>query len=257
MPRLPSEDEAVVPPQIDILNPEADAALDIQRPVVMNGDVAGLSEGNVMVRVRHSLGVVLDERRGQRDAAHGRQRYVAVGSGPGPLRRHSRQSRHGPGLRGIRERRNYRRGGHAEVIFGVDLEQPWIAIDTPIPYAQVATDGVVSVTGRGGGLFENNVVIEAQDDVGNVLFVAPTTARTEEVGGSGPWELSFAVDYVVRGLDPSPLAQPRGRQPHGRDAARRLLRQSAVAGRVCGGDLPVAEHRERVTVLLREPRRWR
>ena len=53
------------------------------------------------------------------------------------------------------------------------------------------------------------MVVEAQDDVGNVLFVAPTTARTEEVGGSGPWELNFALDYVGRGsivaYSPSPV----------------------------------------------------
>ena len=120
--------------------------LDIQRPVVMNGDAAGISEGNVMVRVLDSMGVVLDERRvsvTQPTDQDGTwlwevdlELFGAIPGSRGTVLAYAQSISDGTIV--VADTRS--------VIFGVDLDQPWIAIDTPIPYAQVATDGIVSVT---------------------------------------------------------------------------------------------------------------
>jgi uncharacterized lipoprotein YbaY len=94
------------------------------------------------------------------------------------------------------------------VIFGETQTRPFVTIDSPLPYAAVDTDEPVTISGRGGALFENNVVVRVIDQQGNVLFEEPTIMQTDEVGGEGRWETELPIDYVGRGrivaFSPSP-----------------------------------------------------
>jgi len=63
VPRLPGEVEVIVPPEIIIASPEPDEVLNVERPTIIDGEAAGITEGNVIVRALDNLGMVLDERR--------------------------------------------------------------------------------------------------------------------------------------------------------------------------------------------------
>ena len=199
VPRLPGEVEVIVPPEIVIATPAADDVLSVERPVIIDGEAAGITEGNVFVRALDNLGIVLDERRVEVTQPTDRDGtwlweadldlFNAIPGSRGTIMAYAMSLETGD--ISIADTRS--------VIYGVELIRPWLTIETPMPYAQVATNGIVNIVGRGGALFENNVVIEAQDDVGNLLSIAPTIVDTDEVGGSGFWEMAFAIDYVGRG----------------------------------------------------------
>ena len=54
-------------------------------------------------------------------------------------------------------------------------------------------EDVLTISGRGAGLFEGNVVVQAWDIEGNVLAEVPTTMVAEEVGGEGEWSAELSV----------------------------------------------------------------
>ena len=208
VPRLPEEVEVIVPPQVNILTPEYDDVLSVDRPVVLHGEAAGITEGNVFVRALDNAGLVLDERRVEVTEPSDQNGvwqwqvdldlFDAATGDRGTIFAYAQSAENG-GILAFDTR---------SVIYGGETDRPWLTVESPAPYATVAQDGIVSVIGRGGGLFENNVVVELRDDVGNVLSIAPATVDTGEVGGSGFWEVNFAVDYVGRGFvvaySPSP-----------------------------------------------------
>jgi hypothetical protein len=68
-----------------------------------------------------------------------------------------------------------------------------VTITSPTANETVAVSGF-TVTGTGKGLFENNVVVEVIDDAGNVIFEAPTTMVSEDVGGAGTWSLEITLE---------------------------------------------------------------
>ncbi len=78
--------------------------------------------------------------------------------------------------------------------------------------------GGITISGTGQGLFENNVVIQALDNDGEVVAEMSTTMTSEEVGGAGEWsaELSVPVEVDTFGalvalslspVDGDPMAQ--------------------------------------------------
>ena len=200
VPRMPGEVEVIVPPEVVIVSPDVDEVLSVERPVIIEGEGAGITEGNVKVRALDNMGNVLDERRVAVTVPTDQDGtwlwevdldlFDAVPGSRGTILAYATSLGNGTILA----------ADTRSVIYGAELTQPWITIETPIPYAQVAEDGIVAIVGRGGGLFENNVVVEVQDDVGNVLSIAPSTVDTDEIGGSGFWEMTFAIDYVGRGF---------------------------------------------------------
>ncbi len=54
-------------------------------------------------------------------------------------------------------------------------------------------EDTMTISGRGAGLFEGNVVVQALDAEGNVLAEVPTTMVAEEVGGEGEWSTELSV----------------------------------------------------------------
>lgn len=80
--------------------------------------------------------------------------------------------------------------------------ESFITITFPAQGAIVPVPEAVIVQGQGGGLFENNVVVQALDQSGTVLAEQPTTVDAAEVGGSGNWstELVIPVQPGTRGL---------------------------------------------------------
>ncbi|MCB9116240.1 MAG: YbaY family lipoprotein [Caldilinea sp.] len=64
------------------------------------------------------------------------------------------------------------------VIFGTNEPDAYLAIDAPLPYAQIDANAVVTVRGR--GKYEGPVIVEAVDsatdctDAGDALYLAPT-----------------------------------------------------------------------------------
>ena len=70
---------------------------------------------------------------------------------------------------------------------------PFITISEPVQGAVVPIPEAVTVRGEAGALFENNVVVQALDEDGNVLVQEPTTAQAPEIGGTGPWSIQLVI----------------------------------------------------------------
>jgi len=91
--------------------------------------------------------------------------------------------------------------------------QAWIVITEPDQGQVVDVNQPVQVSGKGAGLTEGNVVVEALDWQGNVLDRQPTTLQGPDVatGGEGTWstELTIEADPGTAGriwaYNPSPL----------------------------------------------------
>jgi hypothetical protein len=75
-----------------------------------------------------------------------------------------------------------------DVAFGGPDDGPYITIGSPLPGTPVSGDSV-AVGGRGAGLFEGNVVVQARDSGGTVLDqqVATLTGENAGLGGEGDW----------------------------------------------------------------------
>ncbi len=95
------------------------------------------------------------------------------------------------------------------VIFGATQDRPYILIESPSAYASVDLGETFVVSGRGGALFENNVVVKLLDRAGNTVIEEPTTMMSSELGGEGTWQIELPVEYVGRGrivaYSPSPV----------------------------------------------------
>jgi hypothetical protein len=100
-------------------------------------------------------------------------------------------------------------------------EPPTEAVELPISFIEITSpqNGAVldpsqpiEITGRGGALFEGNVVIQITDSAGNVLVIQPTiiASPTAGTGGEGSWslELNIAGELLSAGtitaFSPSP-----------------------------------------------------
>jgi LysM repeat protein len=55
----------------------------------------------------------------------------------------------------------------------------------------------ILVNGRGGSLFEGNVIVEVFDSNSNLILQQPTTLNINEVGGSGPWSTTIGADSLT------------------------------------------------------------
>ncbi len=82
------------------------------------------------------------------------------------------------------------------VIFGQDNGGPFVTITDPLPYQTVGIDDPITISGRGGRLFEGNLVVRALDDAGNVLTEDSTTINSPDAGtgGEGDWQITLQVN---------------------------------------------------------------
>ena len=223
VPRLPG----TVPPlepAVAIEAPAADGEIALYAPLQASGTATGTAAGNVFVRLLDNMGNVLDETRGtvveevegepvwqwQAELATVR----AVNGGRGTLAAYALSPVDGRIIT----------LDQIPVRFGVPGDGAFVTVETPHVYADVMPDATTSgsaleVTGRGGGLFENNVVVRVLDVTGNVLVEEPTTMAPDDpevVGGTGTWTITLDVEYVGRAQivafspspkDGSPMAQ--------------------------------------------------
>ena len=90
--------------------------------------------------------------------------------------------------------------------------ESFITILEPRTGAIVDVSQPVTVAGRGGGLPEGNVVVQALDPDGNVLAEEATIVDSPDAGtgGEGPWAVALDIDVEpgtagrIRAFSPSP-----------------------------------------------------
>lgn len=84
------------------------------------------------------------------------------------------------------------------VVFGQANPGPYVTISSPLPYAVIDSAAPFSVSGRGGRLFEGNVVVRALDMQGNVLAETATTVNSPNAGtgGEGDWQTQLSVNVA-------------------------------------------------------------
>ncbi|MCC6803008.1 MAG: LysM peptidoglycan-binding domain-containing protein [Anaerolineae bacterium] len=84
------------------------------------------------------------------------------------------------------------------VIFGQPETGPFVTITDPLPYSVLDISIPINVTGKGGALFEGNVVVRALDELGNVLDEKATTVNAPDAGtgGAGPWQTALNVNVA-------------------------------------------------------------
>ncbi len=75
------------------------------------------------------------------------------------------------------------------VIFGQTDNGPFVTLSDPLPYATVNIDQPFTVSGQGGSLNQDTVVVRALDDKGAVLTEDSTT-----LDSAGNWQISLQVN---------------------------------------------------------------
>jgi uncharacterized lipoprotein YbaY/heat shock protein HslJ len=178
---------------ITIKAPKPGATLDTTGPVVIKGEGGGIPEGTVIVQAwdanenilaQESTTVHVDDAAGEGDwkveltipSGGGTQGYIyAFFNSPADGKVIASEN--------------------IEVVFGEEIVT-FVRIGSPRRNEVLDTSEPVVVKGEGGGVFEGTVVIEAIDDVGNVLALVPVIIDSPEAGtgGSGPWTAEIVID---------------------------------------------------------------
>ena len=78
-----------------------------------------------------------------------------------------------------------------------DANDRHVTIEEPGNRCIVVNPSSFTVEGSAQGAFENNVVVQAQDAVGNVLAEAVTTYSSATVGGPGSWSVQLSVSVAA------------------------------------------------------------
>ena len=85
------------------------------------------------------------------------------------------------------------------VRFNAIVPPAFVVIDSPVNGSLLPA--TFTVSGRGGGLYEGNVVVEARDLSGRVLQEQPATLQGNNVGtgGEGVWSVQMTVNESIDG----------------------------------------------------------
>ncbi|MEO8397237.1 MAG: Gmad2 immunoglobulin-like domain-containing protein, partial [Chloroflexota bacterium] len=191
--------------QLIITQPTSDMSVTPSGQLQVNGQVLGPIEGDVFVRILDNQGNVLGEEQAQvsQPDAQGNATWQAMLTINVP-----------PGTRGtifayipspfdvaamIADSIN--------VVFGQADNGPYVTITNPIPYSTIDTTSAISIAGRGGALFEGNVVVRALDNLGNVLAETSTIINSPNAGtgGEGNWQANLQIN-VAKGTRGSIVA---------------------------------------------------
>ena len=176
-------------PAITITAPQQGEVVDPAQ-IVVNGTGTALPENNVVVRALDANGAVLAEQATIASAELGGSGPWSVtlavnvpGGTPGRIDAFSTSPADG----------SIMAQSVVDVIFGQPTAaQPAIVITAPAQ-DQVVDPAQIVVNGTGTALPENNVVVRALDANGTVLAEQATIASAE-LGGSGPWSVTLAVN---------------------------------------------------------------
>ena len=199
---------------VSISEPVQGATLDITQPIAVVGSGAGLFEGNVVVQVIDRDGNILAQ---EPTTLQGPD--VGMG-GEGDWKVQLTVETQ-PGMAGqIRAFSQSPLDGDivAEDVVEVSLGstpavQASIQIDDPVAGQTLDIANPVTIRGKGAGLPEGNVVVQALDRDGNELALQPTILQGPDVGtgGEGTWEVQLTIETElgmagqVRAFSPSPL----------------------------------------------------
>ena len=199
---------------ISISEPVQGAILDITQPIAVAGSGAGLFEGTVVVQVIDRDGNILAQ---QPTILQGPD----VGTGGEGTWEVELTVETQPGMAGqIRAFSQSPADGSIAAEDWVDVSlgstpavQAYIQIDDPVSGQTLDIANPVTVRGKGAGLPEGNVVVQALDRDGNELALQPTTLQGPDVGagGEGTWEVQITIQTEpgmagqIRAFSPSPL----------------------------------------------------
>jgi heat shock protein HslJ len=196
-PPAPAPTRAPGAAMIAITEPDQGQTVDISKPVRVGGKGVGLPEGNIVVEVLDWQGNVLDRQaatlKGSNVATGGEGTWstdltVEVEPGTaGKVWAYAPSPKDGSIL--------------AEDVVEVSLGrteavQAFIQITEPAQGALVDINKPVTVGGKGAGLPEGNVVVEALDRQGNLLDRQPATLTGKDVGtgGEGTWSTELRIE---------------------------------------------------------------
>ena len=198
---------------LTISEPVQGATLDITQPIAVAGSGAGLFEGNVVVQVIDRDGNILAQ---EPTTLQGPD--VDMGDeGTWEVKLTVETQ---PGMAGqIRAFSPSPVDGSIAAEDRVDVSlgstpavQAYIQIDDPVSGQTLDIDNPVTVRGKGAGLPEGNVVVQALDRDGNELALQPTILQGPDVGtgGEGTWEVQLTIKTEpgmagqIRAFSPSP-----------------------------------------------------
>jgi hypothetical protein len=179
---------------IVITTPIEGSLLDITDVITVSGTGEGLPEGNVAVQVKDFDGNIMamtaTTLSGENAGLGGAGKWkttISISELPGEqgsIYAFSSSPADGSVL--------------AEDSIGVSFiesaREPFVEINTPGMGEQLVV-GPILVSGRGGGLFEGSVVVQAEDSHGRILLIQPTILQGNNVGlgGSGTWETTLSL----------------------------------------------------------------
>ena len=120
---------------------------------------------------------------------------------------------------------------------------PFVTIEEPQPDSVLETGQPLTVSGRGGALFEGNVVVEARAADGTVLAQTATTIEAPDAGtgGSGPWtaRLELSLDQEKAGQLVAFSTSPRDGSVVAEDSIEVTFAPAAVAESAPANDSPL------------------
>jgi heat shock protein HslJ len=182
---------------IKIDEPPQGAVLDIDRPVTVSGQGAGLPEGNLVVQALDSNENLL----AQEPATLQGSDVGAGGEGTWKVQLRIPAEAGTPGLIVAISRSPADNSRIAEdwvdVTFGsAPTLPPQIKIDEPAEGAVLDSSTPVPVNGTGAGLYEGRVIVQALDADGNVLAEQATRLEGSDAAGGG--EGTWAVQLIAQ-----------------------------------------------------------
>jgi heat shock protein HslJ len=199
---------------LTISDPVQGATLDITQPIAVAGSGAGLFEGNVVVQVLDRDGNIL----AQEPTTLKGQDVSMGGEGTWKVQLTVETQ---PGMAGqVRAFSPSPLDGSIVAEDSVDVSlgstpavQAYIQIDDPVSGQTLDIANPITVSGKGAGLPEGNVVVQALDRDGNELALQPTILQGPDVGvgGEGTWQVQLTVKTEqgmagqIRAFSPSPI----------------------------------------------------
>jgi heat shock protein HslJ len=178
---------------ICIIEPQHGVAIDASLPIHVSGVGSGLFEGNVVLRVLDNRGEVLLEQPTTMPSAEvggegvweiNLQLPQGITSTQGIIYAFAPSAMDGtPDA-----------ADSVNVVLGEPPQGAWVNITNPMPYSELE-ELVFSVSGEGGMLFENSLVVQALDSRGDVVALQPVVIETEagEMGAVGNWTITLTL----------------------------------------------------------------
>jgi hypothetical protein len=182
-------------PLVKISVPVSRTVMSLGEPLVIRGIGRALFEGHLMVEVLNNRGEVLAEEPTMvqaEDAGTG-------GEGPWSVRLPLDVKEGTWGL--VYAFSTSAKDGSVvaadavPVVLGAADTDMYVTITRPFPFS-VLSRKEMRLRGTGAGLFEGNVVVQAQTEAGELLTETATTLRGNAVGmgGAGTWEVQLTVE---------------------------------------------------------------